>query len=107
MDPEEIFDILGPEWGDLKIYIIGGMPLWIGCRVIKLLNLTNTTQAIRGRKDNPKMHFPQYRMHYLPMVNGKRSVYMLSIDGIVGVIKKNRTKTCKLLKMKLRIYASI
>lgn len=100
MDYKHIFTILSPEWMELKIHPIDGVPHWLGCRLILLLGLSSSTWAFRGNKLNPKMQFPLYRMEFVEEVNHKRPVYHVSIEGIMHTIKY--TKKCWRLRARLR-----
>jgi hypothetical protein len=101
MNHTELFSILGSSWDELDMYLIEGIPHWPGYQVIKLLGLSNTTQAIRGNKNYPKIKFPLYRKHFVPEINHRRSIYMLPVEGIVQVIAKNRKPSCGQLRYKL------
>jgi hypothetical protein len=96
----EIFNILGPAWYKLDMYIINGVPHWAGYQIIVLLGLSSTTWTFRGRKDNPKMGPPLYKMCRVRKINKKRTIYLVTIDGIYRAIMK--TKKCKPFRIKLR-----
>ena len=93
-----LFDYLGTDWKNLEIIYVGGIPHWIGCRLLPLLGPKNITQAIRGSKDNPKMFFPLYRKHRISKITNRCNVYLLREEGIIQVIVKSRHPTCKKLK---------
>jgi hypothetical protein len=97
----ELVEILGEEWAQLDIYYIDGIQHFAGCHVIKLLCLSSTTQAIRGNKFKPKLEPPLYIKFYEPSINHRCKVYMLTVEGIIQVIKKN--KKCRKQRMLLRI----
>lgn len=101
MNHSALFNFLGAAWKNLEIFNIGGIPHWVGCRVLPLLGPKNITQAIRGSKDNPKMFFPLYRKHRISKITNRCNVYLLRVEGIVQVIVKSRHPTCKNLKILL------
>jgi len=101
MNLKDLIKILGEEWAQLDIYYIDGIQYLAGCHVIKLLCLSSTTQAIRGSKFNPKMKYPLFIKHYEPSINHRCNVYMLTADGVIQVIKKNRK--CRKERRLLRI----
>ena len=86
----EFAEILGKEWLQVKIYYIDGIPHYVGCHVINILGLSSTTYAIRGPKYKPKVAPSLYRKHYVPSVNHRCLVYLLTAHGILQVLKKNR-----------------
>jgi prophage antirepressor-like protein len=101
MNHTAVFNILGAAWNELDMYQIEGIPHWPGYQVVRLLGLTNTTQAIRGNKHFPKIKFPLYQKQFVPEINIHRSIYMLTLEGIIQVIMKNRKRSCKILKYRL------
>jgi len=98
MTYNELLELMGPAWQELPVYNIGGVPHWIGCEVVGLLGIKNVTNAIKGTTSNRKLSFPAYRMHRDRSINPKRSVYMLTMDGIILVIKNNSSQQCRELQ---------
>lgn len=83
-------EILGEEWLDVKTHNIDGVPHYVGCHVINILGLCSTTYAIRGPKHKPKVKPSEYKKHYVASVNHRCLVYLLTAEGIIEVLKKNR-----------------
>lgn len=98
MNHQELFDLLGPAWHGLSNYYVKGEIHWLGCEVVELLGFSSTTQAIKGTPAKPKLKFPAYRMEMIPEVNEERSVYLLTLNGIIQVIKSNRNNYTKQLQ---------
>ena len=107
MDHAVMFNYLSEDWKKLEKFNINGVPHWAGCYVVPLLGLKSTTWAIRGNKDNPKMHFPLYRKQRVPKITNRCNIYLLTVEGIVQVICKSRHPTCKSLKILLEKYGLI
>lgn len=96
----EIFNILGPEWHDLKPHTIDGELHWAACRMLHLLHGTSTTWIFRGPKNKPRMQFPLYRKHFVPDINDRRSINMVTMEAILLAIK--HTKKCWPYRVALR-----
>jgi len=98
MTYNELIELLGPAWQELPIYDIDGQPHWEGCKVTGILGIKNITNAIKGTARNRKLAFPAYRMHMDRDINPRRSVYMLTLEGVILVIKKNSSQRCRELQ---------
>jgi len=98
MNHIELFRLFGPAWSGLPVYEINGVPHWVGCEVVSLLGIKNITNAIKGTPGKPKLTFPTYRMHKIPQINSERSVYMLTFEGVIRVIRMNRSPLCRQLQ---------
>ena len=99
----ELSKIFGEEWLEVKIFYVKGVPHYVGCHVIKILGLSSTTYAIRGPKYKPKLALSLYRKHSVPSVNPRCKVYLLTADGILQVLNKNRR--CGKYRRRLRVNA--
>lgn len=98
MNHIELFELFGPAWQGLSVYEIKGVTHWVGSEVISLLGLANVTNAIKGTARKPKLSFPNYRMHMIPEINQQRPIYMLRYEGVIQVIKKNKSHLCRQLQ---------
>lgn len=86
----ELAEILGEDWLKVSRYYIDGVTYYVGFHVINILGLSSTTYSIRGPKHKPKVEPSLYRKHHVPSVNPRCKVYLLTAEGILQVLKKNR-----------------
>lgn len=91
-----------PDFSYIRNPKVNGTTYWVGCDVVWALGHVNTTNAIRGSWKYPKLTEPEFRMFKITEINHRKKVYLLTMEGVIQVIKKNRSKKCRGLQKFLK-----
>ena len=89
---------------NIRRFSVKGITYYLGCDVIKMLNLKNITNAMDKNSINPRIKRSNWVRDTILSVNPHRSVYLFKYKGIEELIINNNNEICNLLKEHLKVH---
>jgi prophage antirepressor-like protein len=90
--------LFGQEWRNVRYIVIEGTEMYMAYDILKLLGLSNITNALRGVTGSYNVS-PRYRTkEKVDDWNRFRSIHLVTIDGVFQMILNNKSPECKRIK---------